>query len=138
MAFISVTRLRVRRLAYLPDFILFALRSARQAKRAAGNLGVGLLREANRTFWTRTSWRDESSMKAFMLAMPHRKAMEKLAEWCDEAGVVHWTQESARLPDWHEAHHRLVVEGRRSKVKHPSADHEAYRIAPPKVRIGKR
>ena len=89
MAFISVTRLRVRRFAYLPGFILFALRSARQAKRAAGNLGVGLLREANRTFWTRTAWRDESSMKAFMLAMPHRKAMEKLAEWCDEAAVVH-------------------------------------------------
>ena len=138
MAFISVTRLRVRRFVYLRGFILFVLRSARQAKRAAGNLRVSLLREANRTFWTRTAWRDESSMKAFMLAMPHRKAMEKLAEWCDEAGVVHWTEESAGLPDWHEAHHRLVVEGRRSKVKHPSADHEAYRIAPPKVRIGKR
>jgi hypothetical protein len=57
MAFISVTRLRVRRFAYIPGFILFALRSARQAKRAAGKLGVGLLREKNRTFWTRTSWR---------------------------------------------------------------------------------
>ena len=138
MALISVTRLRVRRFAYLPGFILFALRSARQAKRADGNLGVGLLREANRTFWTRTTWRDESAMKAFMLAMPHRKAMEKLADWCDEAAVVHWTQENAGPLGWHEAHRRLVVEGRRSKVKYPSADHEAYRIAPPKVRIGKR
>ena len=137
MAFISVTRLRVRRFAYLPGFILFALRSARQAKRATGNLGVGLLRDERRTFWTRTAWRDESSMKAFMLAMPHRKAMEKLADWCDEASVVHWTQESAGLPDWHEAHRRLVIEGRRSKVEHPSADHEAYRVAPPKVGIGK-
>src|SRR5262245_54857210 len=137
MAFISVTRLRVRRFAYLPGFILFALRSARQAKRAAGNLGVGLLREANRTFWTRTSWRDESSMKAFMLAMPHRKAMEKLADWCDEAAVVHGKQENAGLPDWPEAHRRLVVEGRRSKVKYPSPDHDAHRIATPKVGIGK-
>ena len=76
-------------------------------------------------------------MKAFMLAMPHRKAMEKLAEWCDEAAVVHWTQENAELPGWHEAHRRLVVEGRRSKVKHASAEHEAYRIAPPKVGTGK-
>ena len=138
MAFISVTRLRGRRFAYLPVFILFALRSSRQAKRAAGNLGVGLLREANRTFWTRTAWRDESSMRAFMLAMPHRRAMEKLAEWCDEAAVVHWTQENTELPEWREAHRRMVSEGRRSKVKHPSADHEAYRIAPPKVGIGER
>src|SRR5262249_41367618 len=137
MAFISVTRLRVRRLAYLPGFILFALRSARQAKRAAGNLGVGLLREANRTFWTRTAWRDESSMKAFMLAMPHRKAMEKIADWGDETAVVHLTPENAGLTDRHEAHRRLRVDGRRSKVKHPSADHEAYQIAPPKVGIGK-
>ena len=53
MALISITRLRVRSVWYLPGFIYYALKSSRQAKRAAGNLDIGLLREANMTFWTR-------------------------------------------------------------------------------------
>jgi hypothetical protein len=133
MALISVTRLRVRSLRYIPGFIFFAELSARQAKRAAGNLGMGLLRDAHRTFWTRTAWRDEAALRAFMLAGPHRRAMAKLVTWCDEAAVVHWSQESPALPDWSEAHRRLVTEGRRSKVHHPSPAHEAYTIPPPKV-----
>ena len=133
MALISVTRLRVRSFRYLPGFILFAVLSARQAKRAPGNLGTGLLRDANKTFWTRTAWHDEASMRAFMMAMPHRRAMTKLANWCDEASVVHWSQESTALPDWREAHRRMVTEGRQSKVNSPSAAHEAYTIPPPKA-----
>src|SRR5262245_51453707 len=133
MPLISVTRLRVRSLRYLPGFIFFAVRSARQARRHPGNLGTGLLREANRTFWTRTAWRDEDVMRDFMMAMPHRRAMAKLLEWCDEATVVHWNQDSPVLPDWHEAYRRMMRDGRRSKVNHPSPAHEAYAIPPPKV-----
>jgi heme-degrading monooxygenase HmoA len=133
MALISITRLRVRSFRYLPGFIFYALLSARQAKRALGNLGVGLLRDADRTFWTRTAWRDEAAMEAFMVAKPHRSAMAKLVEWCNEASVVHWTQESPDLPNWHEAHRKMVAEGRRSRVRHPSRAHETYSIAPPKV-----
>ena len=48
-------------------------------------------------------------------------ARDQLAEWCDEASVVHWTQETADLPEWHEAHRRMVAEGRASRVRHPSA-----------------
>ncbi len=134
MALISVTRLRVRSFRYLPGFVVLALRSVRQAKRTPGNLGTGLLREANSTFWTRTAWADEASMRAFMNAMPHRRAMAKLLDWCDEAAVAHWLQESSDLPDWQEAHRRMVAEGRRSKVRHPSPAHEAYEIPRPKVR----
>jgi hypothetical protein len=131
--FISVTRLRVRLLRYLPGFILYASVSARQARRASGNVGVGLLRDANNAFWTRTAWRDEASMRAFMMAKPHRLAMDKLILWCDEAHVVHWSQETPDLPRWHDAHQRMVRDGRRSKVKYPSAAHEAFEIPPPNV-----
>ena len=133
MPLISVTRLRVRSFRYLPLFIFYTLLSARQAKRASGNLGTGLLREANSTFWTRTAWRDEAAMRSFMMTGAHRRVMPKLLDWCDEASVVHWTQEAAELPDWHEAHWRMVNEGRRSKVRHPSPAHLAYDIAEPKV-----
>ena len=72
-------------------------------------------------------------MKLFMLAGPHRKAMYRLLEWCDEAALVHWVQESDREPDWQEAHRRLQHDGRRSKVNHPSRAHEEYAIPTPRV-----
>jgi hypothetical protein len=134
MPLISVTRLRVRSLLYLPGFIFFALRSARQARRASGNLGVQLLNDANFTFWTSTAWTGEAAMRTFMLAGAHRSAMKKLLEWCDEASLVHWAQDTTQLPDWHEAHRRMVADGRRSKVNHPSPAHEAWRIPAPRVR----
>ena len=133
MPLISVTRLRVRSFRYLPGFLFYAFVSARQARRAPGNLGVGLLREANNTFWTRTAWRDERAMRAFTMATPHRRAMPKLLQWCDEASVLHWMQEGATLPDWHDAHRRMVADGRPSKVNHPSPAHQARTIVAPKV-----
>jgi len=92
-----------------------------------------ILNDVSRTFWTCTAWKDESDMRAFMMSPPHRNAMPKLIHWCSEAAVVHWTQESPALPDWTEAHRRMVSEGRPSKVSHPSPDHDAFRIAAPRA-----
>ena len=44
----------VRALRYLPAFSFNALRAARQAKNAAGNLAASLLADARFAFWTRT------------------------------------------------------------------------------------
>src|SRR3982751_1408994 len=107
MLLISVTRLRIRSLRYLPGFFLQAFLSQRQARRASGNLAMKFLNDANWTFWTCTAWTDEAAMRDFMLADPHRHAMKKLANWCSEASVVHWVQDSSALPDWHEAHRRM-------------------------------
>lgn len=136
MPVVSITRLRVRSWRYLLSFIFYALRSARQARNSQGNLAVSLLRDTGNTFWTRTVWTTESAMKAFMLAGPHRRAMPRLLEWCDEAALVHWEQESHREPDWQEAHLRLQADGRRSKVNHPSPAHESFQIPPPKLQRG--
>jgi len=131
MAIVSITRLRVRSLRYLLPFLLYALRSSRQAKNSPGNLGTSLLRDSDRTFWTRTLWSSESAMKEFMLAGAHGQAMRKLLEWCDEAALVHWEQGSDDPPGWPEAHRRLQDSGRRSKVNHPSPAQESFRIRPP-------
>ena len=120
MPLISITRLRIRRWWFLPRFVLDSLRSAKQASRADGNLHVALLRDKRLTFWTATSWTSEAAMKAFMHAAPHGPVMRKLLDWCDEASLVHWTQEAADLPAWDEAHRRLLRDGRPSKVNHPT------------------
>jgi hypothetical protein len=132
MALISITRLRVRSWKFLPMFYVRAFQSARQAKAAQGHLASALLNDRNNVFWTATSWVDEQSMKAFMIAGAHARAMRSLLEWCDEASVVHWTQESASLPSWQDAHARMKAEGRRSKVNHPSPAQVAFDIPAPR------
>src|SRR5215467_6613921 len=116
MAVVSITRLRVRSWRYLVPFLYFALRSARQAKQSTGILHVSLLRDAQLTFWTRTVWTTEAAMKAFMMSGAHRQVMPHLLDWCDEAALVRWTQESDAEPEWSDAHRRLQQQGRPSKV----------------------
>jgi|SRR5580704_13066564 hypothetical protein len=129
MALVSITRLRVRWWGYMLPFFVWALRSARQAAVAEGSLAVSLLRQPGRVFWTRTVWASEEAMKSYMLSGPHRGAMRRLLDWCDEAALVHWGQESPDPPAWLDAQRRLQSEGRTSKVNHPSEDHRAFRIA---------
>jgi len=131
MPLISVTRLRVRSWRFLPAFLFAAVRSGSQARKAGGNLAVKVLNDRRRTFWTLTCWDSEASMKTFMLASPHGAAMRKLLHWCDEAAVVHWSQEDEELPSWAEAHQRMLRYGRPSKVNHPSAAQQAFHIEAP-------
>ncbi|AFY35829.1 hypothetical protein [Calothrix sp. PCC 7507] len=133
MPLIAITRLRLRFHRYLPSFIFYTLLSTWQAQRAPGNLGISLLIDANRTYWTRTAWQSETAMYAFRQAASHGQAMLKLIEWCDEASAVHWIQETPDLPGWDEAHRRMLKEGHRSPVRHPSAAHIADEIAAPKT-----
>jgi hypothetical protein len=137
MPFVSITRLRVCSWRYFPAFALAALRIARQAAQADGSLAVKLLRDRRNVFWTGTSWASEIAMKAFLHAKPHGPAMRSILEWCDEAALVHWTQEGAEFPSWEEAHRRIVREGRPSKVNHPSAAHRAFTIPAPTLGPGR-
>ena len=121
MPFVSITRLRVRRWRYVPQFLIQSIRAARQAKRSAGSISVSVLRDIDRAFWTRTVWRDEAAMRAFMRSGVHRRIMARLPEWCDEAALVRWVQEASDPPSWQDAHRRLQKEGRRSRVSQPSA-----------------
>lgn len=131
MPFASVTRLRIRSLLSLPQFLWRTFHAVRQTERAPGFLGGKLLRETRNTFWTVTLWEGDAAMKTFRVAGAHRAAMPKLLQWCDEASVVNWLQESEELPTWSEAHRRMVQDGRPSKVNHPSADQLAFQIPTP-------
>jgi hypothetical protein len=132
MPFVWVTRLRLRSRRSLIPFGWRSLLSILQARRSPGNLHVSTLADANLAFWTRTVWESESAMRAFMMSGAHKAAMPKLLDWCDEAAVAHWVQDSDAPPSWPEAHKRLVTEGRRSKVRHPSPMQEAFQIPEPR------
>lgn len=131
MVFVSFTRLRVRSWRFLPMFFFYAMRSAREAAHAEGNLRARVLRDKSRTFWTATSWTSDAAMKKFMLAGAHRKAMTRLPHWCDEASLVHWNQDDEELPPWIEASERMRREGRQSRVNHPSAAHTKHSFPDP-------
>jgi hypothetical protein len=85
-------------------------------------------------------WREEGSMKRFRNSGAHQVAMRFLSEICSEAGYVRWQQESPELPTWEEAQRRMLAQGTLSKLKHPSAFHQAGWAAPelPDGRLGRR
>ncbi len=118
MAIAAITRLRLRKLYFLPLLLLGAFRSRRQALASDGCLAADMRMLGARVFWTRTLWRDASAMRDFMRSGAHRAVMPRLIDWCDEACLVDWERNS--LPDWSEAEARMRSSGRLSRVRHPS------------------
>ena len=133
MVFVSLTRLRVRSIRFLPMFALDALRTQRQVQRAPGFKVGALLPDRRWTFWTMTAWDSQESMRRYMTTGAHKTAMPKLLHWCDEASVAHWEQESEALPGWEEADRRMRESGRVSKVRFPSPQHAELRYAIPRT-----
>lgn len=131
MVFISVTRLRLRSPLYFPIFLWKVWLTTRQLVNTPGFLGGKLLRDANRTFWTMTAWEEQAAMKIYRNSGAHRSVMPNIQDWCDEASVVHWQQEDSNLPDWQEAHRRMVADGFLTKLFQPSPTHLKRDIAEP-------
>jgi hypothetical protein len=136
LAFVSVTRLRLRALRFVPGFFLHAIGANAQVRRATGFRDGALLPDRRWTFWTMTVWDSPEDMRAYILSGSHKAAMPRLLNWCDEASIVHWDQGDARLPSWQEADQRMRRDGRVSKVRYPSTDHAAMAFAPPRLSAG--
>jgi len=131
MYFISLTRLRVRSIVYLPAFILANEASVRVIKKIPGFIEGKELIDKHLTFWTITVWESEQAMKHFRNNDPHKKAMRKLPDWCNEGAYAHWTQEDEVIPEWNILYGRLLKEGRLTKIKRPSEQQEGMNYPPP-------
>ncbi len=133
MPVVSVTRLRIRSWRFMPRFVIHTLGTTRQVRGSDGFLGGALLPDRRRAFWTMTLWDDDAAMKRYMTSGAHLRAMPLLLDWCDEASVVRWTQDTAVPPDWHEADRRMRADGRASKLRHPAPTHAAINYAAPRL-----
>ncbi len=133
MAFVSLTRLRLRSIRFLPLFVLHALRTLRQVKKASGFQQGALLTDRSWTFWTMTAWDNQESMRQYMITGSHKTAMPHLLHWCDEASIAHWVQPEAELPSWIVADRRMRESGRPSKVNHPSPRHASLTYGGPRT-----
>jgi Domain of unknown function (DUF3291) len=136
MPFVSITRLRIRSVRFLPSFAIHTYRSLTQVKKSPGFKGGSLLVDRSWTFWTMTVWDSQDSMRRFMTSGSHRVVMPHLLDWCDEASVVHWDQPGEGPPTWNEADKQMRESGRASKVKFPSARHADLSYRTPRVTIG--
>jgi hypothetical protein len=127
MTVVSVTRLRLRSVRFVPKFLLYAARSKKQAM-GSGCLDAQTRKTRGLAFWTLTLWDSETSLKKFMSQAPHRVAMLRLPYWCDESAVAHWSEERAMLPSWQTAESYLKQNGRFSRLLHPSERHQKGEI----------
>jgi hypothetical protein len=123
MPALSITRLHLRGVRFLPRFARHTGASLRQLREAEGLVEAFLAVSLPLTFWTVSCWRDGESMRAFRSSGAHLKAMPHLLDWCDEASVVTIIDHDGPIPTPVEAAHLMREQGRLSKVRHPSAAH---------------
>jgi hypothetical protein len=130
MPLVSLTRLRLRSFLYLLPFAWQSNRVARQAERAAGFVAGEVYGDPQRlTFWTATIWESEAAMRDFRGSGVHQTVLPKFAHWCDEGSVLHWNQPGSEIPNSEIVLRRMQAEGRPLRVRHPSPEHAAGKIA---------
>jgi uncharacterized protein DUF3291 len=128
MPVVSVTRLHLRSVRFLPAFFWYSKKSARQAKKTPGNLGAKLRKTHGLAFWTLTMWQNRGALRTFVSASPHKEAMQRLPYWCDEGAFADWEEDSTQWPHWEEAAQRLSANGRLAQVLYPSAQQQQGKV----------
>jgi len=115
----------------LPYFLLANESIVRSLKKIGGFVAGKELVDKGFTFWTVTLWESDQAMKSFRNSDPHKKAMRKLPDWCDEAAYAHWLQEDKVIPAWDLVYKKLMTDGKTTKVKRPSMREPGMRYPAP-------
>lgn len=135
MAVIVVNRMHLRRIRYIPQFMLASLRIARQAHRTPGFLGGRLRAEPGGGYWTLTIWRSMEDMAAFRDTGAHYSVVPKTGRWADEAVYGIWATDAAQRPSWRAAAAKVAEDPHFATLEHPSTAQREQR-APRAMLIG--
>jgi quinol monooxygenase YgiN len=133
MTIVVITRLRLRDPAWLDAFFAAASAALDAALKSDGNVGGDAIAEANNTWWTSSAWQDRASIGAFVRSDAHRRAMDGMNDWCDEATFVDWEQDDDAVPDWQTAYQHLVADGRSAKLPHGTPENDGRDFPAPVI-----
>lgn len=89
---------------YLISFQLLTSKVLKQIKQSEGMVNYAVKADLpKKHFWTLSIWKDQDSMRRFVMAEPHTTAMKKFEEWAgDGSAFVEWTSSNDQI-NWKEA-----------------------------------
>jgi hypothetical protein len=105
----QISRLELGRARDVPGFLIAALRIRRVALRTPGAGGISLRAQPlRRTFWTLSSWHDETAIAEFVKRDVHVAVMFKYRDRMAGSHFHTWTDadQSTNKPSWADAHQR--------------------------------
>ncbi len=128
MPILTVTRLRLRSIRFLPEFLLRSQAIFKQTRSPQGNLGVKLRKTKGLAFWTLTAWDSPQAMVQFVREPLHFRAIPMLDHWCDQAATVTWSNPTEVWPSWNQAAARLGNAGQLYELTRPSPEHASGQL----------
>ena len=108
MAFVSITGLKLNSFIHSPRFWWLAIRSMRQAMRAAGNISASA-QTINGIHHTLTVWKDEASMRAYLVQGAHLQAVKAFRSIATGKTIGF---EADIPPAWSEVHQIWLEKGK--------------------------
>lgn len=93
---------------YMIPFQLMTSKVLKQIKLSKGVVNYAVKADFPRKhFWTLSIWKDQDSLRRFVIAEPNTTAVKKFTEWSgNDSAFVEWTSQSDAI-DWVEALKKL-------------------------------
>lgn len=132
MAYLSMTRLKLKSVIYLLPFSIQNEQVIRQLRTSHGFLKGKELATPSLSMWTATLWNSLEDLRAFYLSGSHKEAMKNINQWSSEAVSGHQEVDSNELPDWDNIRLQLLNVGHFANLKEPSFAHQKGIILKPR------
>lgn len=102
------TFLPLKSWVHVIPFLRMSSKVIKQAKGSKGAVNYAVKADfAKRHFWTLSIWRDQDSLRRFVMEEPHATAVRNFGEWAGEgAAFVEWISSGDSI-DWPEAMEHL-------------------------------
>lgn len=108
--YVSITRLKLKSIWRLREFIKMSNEIFEQAQNAPGNLNTKLSNRWFRYFYTQTHWNSREAMQQFVVNGAHREAMKQWKDIAMEIKVHGF--ETSHPPKWKLSRQLVAQQGR--------------------------